>query len=88
MRSPRAGVVLAVLALLVAAGCGSKAHGPEHGAAVAPVSPVVPTPDYTPIQILRTPAGLVLGTEEHAPPTPTPRPEEVTPEPAITRAPA
>jgi hypothetical protein len=56
-----------LIALAVStAGCGRKkaerVHGSEEAAAAA-----VPTPDNTPIDVLRTPAGLVLKTEEPTP---------------------
>ena len=63
--SPLGAAVLMALAVSTAA-CGRKkaerAHGSEEAAAAA-----VPTPDNTPIDVLRTPAGLVLKTEEPTP---------------------
>ncbi len=53
--------VLAMAAAFTA--CGRRTHAAGHAA--AEVSPAaVPTPDNTPITVLRTPAGLVLKTEE------------------------
>lgn len=57
--------ILALFLLAAAAGtaCGRRTRAGGH--ADADVSPVaVPTPDNTPIAVLRTPAGLVLKTEE------------------------
>ena len=68
--------LFAAAAFLAPTGCGSKAEGhgrraPAGGAA----EPAPPTPDTTPIEPLRTPAGLVLKLEETpAPVTPAPPP--------------
>jgi hypothetical protein len=68
------------LVLLLAAasyGCGEKAHRPAHGEASASPPAAPPTPDTTPIEALRTPAGLVLKIDQPAPVpsvTPTPNP--------------
>ena len=66
---------------LSAAGCGSKAAGKErHAQAAAAPEAARPTPDNTPIEALRTPAGLILKPGEApsagtpAAPTPTPAP--------------
>ena len=71
------GLPVAVLAATFAAGCGgSSSHGEaSHGGETAPALPP-PTPDTTPIEALRTPAGLVL---KIAPVT--------TPSPSVTAAP-
>jgi hypothetical protein len=62
-------------------GCGGKASGGgKHGAAEQPAGPAAPTPDTTPIDALRTPAGLVLKPGE------TPAPAPVTPSPATSPA--
>jgi hypothetical protein len=69
---------IAVL-LLIAPACGGKREARAHGTEEAPV-PAAPTPDNTPIDVLRTPAGRVLKTDESvtppaatpAPPTPVP----------------
>ncbi len=71
------GLLLAAICLSVA-GCGSKAagHGRRAQAAQA-VEPAPPTPDTTPIEALRTPAGLVLKLDETPAaviPAPTPSP--------------
>ena len=57
--------------LALAAGCGSEAHKKGHGAESATPAPAPPTPDTTPIEALRTPAGMVLKLDA---PTPTPAP--------------
>ena len=59
------GLAVAVLSATVSAGCGGSSHGEAshgaegHGGESAPALPP-PTPDTTPIEALRTPAGLVL----------------------------
>ena len=78
MRFRRMAALLFAAAGLAFAGCGSKAGGHErHGqAAQTPESPP-PTPDTTPIEVLRTPAGLVLkpgDTPAALAPMPTPSP--------------
>ena len=56
-----AGVALTVAALLAASGgCGSHANEGHHAAEKATPAPAPPTPDTTPIEALRTPAGMVL----------------------------
>jgi hypothetical protein len=57
--------------LVVEAGCGSKAQEGHHAAEKATPAPASPTPDTTPIEALRTPAGMVLKLDA---PTPTPAP--------------
>ena len=53
--------LLLAAAGLAAAGCGSKAAGKERHAQAAPALEAArPTPDTTPIEALRTPAGLIL----------------------------
>jgi len=75
-------VLVLAAAGLAAAGCGSKASGKERHAQVAEAPEAArPTPDTTPVEALRTPAGLVLKPGEApsavtaAPPTPTPPPQ-------------
>jgi hypothetical protein len=65
------GLPVAVLAATLAAGCGGgSSHGAEgHGGEAAATLPP-PTPDTTPIEALRTPAGLVL--KIASPTTPSP----------------
>ena len=80
-RCRRAAAVGLAAGVLAAAGCGSKAAGKESHGQAAPVAEAArPTPDTTPVEALRTPAGLVLKPGE-APsavtpglPTPTPAP--------------
>ncbi len=52
-----------------ALGCGSPAHAGRHVEEKATPAPAPPTPDTTPIEVLRTPAGLVLKLDA---PVPTP----------------
>ncbi len=69
--------------------CGPKGHEQEGHQAVSRTPELAPpTPDVTPIEILRTPAGLALKTEEEAPATETPVSGEATPLPASTPAPS
>ena len=71
-----AGLSLA-LAAASALGCGGKPHGKRHAAHAETPAPPAPTPDTTPIEALRTPAGLVLKLESvttPAPYAPTPAP--------------
>jgi hypothetical protein len=63
-----AGLIL-VLAAAAIYGCGGKAHRAAHGEASTTPPPAPPTPDTTPIEALRTPAGLVLKIDA---PTPVP----------------
>ena len=66
-----------------AAGCGSKAEGDKrHAQAAQAPEAARPTPDTTPIEALRTPAGLILKPGE-APSAVTPAPSSPAPgEPA------
>ena len=52
------------------AGCGGGAHKQEHPASQAGVSVLAPTPDTTPVEALRTPAGLILKAGPEAGQTP------------------
>jgi hypothetical protein len=67
------GRVLALVALCsVEVGC-SRGHRTAHPTEKRTPEPAPPTPDTTPVVVLRTPAGLVLGIEGTpgpAPPTP------------------
>ena len=82
VRFRRTAALVLAAAGLAAAGCGSKAAGKEgHAqAAPAPEAAARPTPDTTPVEALRTPAGLILKPGEAptavipGPPTPTPAP--------------
>lgn len=63
--------LVGVLGCAVVAGCSRKPHA-THAVESHVQEPPPPTPDTTPIAILRTPAGLVLGVEgTPAPPEPT-----------------
>jgi hypothetical protein len=73
------GIVAAVLLVpLASAACGGKPHGAESHGSAETTAPPPPTPDTTPIEALRTPAGLVLkidaATPTAPPPTPSPSP--------------
>jgi hypothetical protein len=63
-------------AALATAGCGSHANE-GHAADKATPAPAPPTPDTTPIEALRTPAGMVLRLD-----APTAAPVTATPTPA------
>jgi hypothetical protein len=64
-----------------AAACGSKAGGDKrHAQAAQPPEASRPTPDTTPIEALRTPAGLILKSGE-APAAVTPASQAPTPAP-------
>lgn len=81
---PSALSALLLAACVVVPGCsrGKPApHATEGDAQHAP-EPPPPTPDTTPIAILRTPAGLVLSVEE----TPLPPAAEATATPAVSPA--
>ena len=65
------GIVASAALFALAAGCGSKSQKAGHGAESATPAPAAPTPDTTPIEALRTPAGMVLKLDA---PTPTPAP--------------
>ncbi|HWZ85542.1 MAG TPA: hypothetical protein VN032_05025 [Thermoanaerobaculia bacterium] len=73
MQTSAALVFAAASVLLVEAGCGSKAPEGHHAAEKAAPAPASPTPDTTPIEALRTPAGMVLKLDA---PTPTPAPSK------------
>ena len=72
------GLALALLASVSPAACGRKTHATGHAAEHATPAPPPPTPDTTPIEALRTPAGLVLKIGEPTPQaatTPAPPPK-------------
>lgn len=60
-------VILIGLAGL-AEGCGGKSPREAHGGSEQTTAQAPPTPDTTPIEALRTPAGLALKTEVTPPP--------------------
>lgn len=77
-------VLVGVLGCAVVTGCSRKPHATHAAESHAPER-APPTPDTTPIAILRTPAGLVLGVEgTPAPPEPTQGASEPVPEPTAT----
>jgi len=67
-----AGLLLALAAAATSAGCGKAQHSAHDTAKTSP-APAPPTPDTTPIEALRTPAGLVLKIDEARTPTGPPR---------------
>ncbi len=73
----RAAGLALILSAAAATGiaCGERSRTGGHGHASSAPEPAPPTPDTTPIEALRTPAGLVLKID---PPTPVP---SVTPKP-------
>jgi hypothetical protein len=74
MRFRRTAALLLAATALAVAGCGSKAGARErHAQAVQTPETAPPTPDTTPVEALRTPAGLVLKVGE-TPPAVTPAP--------------
>ena len=75
-----AGSLFAIATLGSSCGRRARTSLSAHGE-TSPTAAPVPTPDNTPIDVLRTPAGLVLKTEE---PTPAPGHE---PTPAAAPAP-
>ncbi len=82
MKSTRAAALAACIGLLEVSGCGSKAPAREHRQSAQAPQPAPPTPDTTPIEALRTPAGLLLKTGE----TPAPTPAAVAPVPSSSVA--
>jgi len=85
MKLVRIGAFLCVVCVAgIATACGSKRHEAGHETAREKPDLPPPTPDYTPITALRTPAGLVLISEEKVPPTQTPPPAGGTPVPRMT----
>lgn len=69
----RIGRALAVvLVCALGLGCSNREHA-AHGSEKKSAEPPPPTPDTTPVAVLRTPAGLVLGIEG------TPAPVHTTP---------
>ena len=63
-------VVLALAIVFVFVSCARRSKSAKH--ASEPTAMPAPTPDNTPIPVLRTPAGLVLKLEEAGPATPPP----------------
>jgi hypothetical protein len=73
MRLVRVALFLACALAAASLGCGKKGHAAAHNAGAAAVA-APPTPDNTPIAVLRTPAGWLLVKAEPTatPATPTP----------------
>jgi hypothetical protein len=65
-------LLAAITVAFLEAGCGSQTREGHHAEKAAP-APASPTPDTTPIEALRTPAGMVLKLDA---PTPTPAPSK------------
>ena len=63
-----AGLCLGMVAALLAASCGSKSRAAGHTESMTTPAPAPPTPDTTPIEALRTPAGLALKIDAATPP--------------------
>lgn len=84
----RIGRVLAVVVLCAVGLSCSKKHRADHPAERRTAEPAPPTPDTTPVPLLRTPAGLVLGIEGTPAPVPPTPLQTVPPPPAPTRAPS
>jgi len=86
-RSRRALLMASAGLLLLIAGspaCGRKPRARRHAESEVPAA-AEPTPDNTPIDVLRTPAGMVLKLDE---PTPLPGKEitpQVSPSPGAAR---
>jgi hypothetical protein len=70
--NPVACALLVSALCAIATGCSKGKHS-EHATEMRSPEPAPPTPDTTPVVVLRTPAGLVLGIEgTPAPAAPTP----------------
>jgi hypothetical protein len=78
-RFPAWTILLLASACLSVPGCGSKAGHGRHAQAAPAAEAAPPTPDTTPIEPLRTPAGLVLKLAE--------TPAAVTPSPSPAKEP-
>ena len=73
MRLVRAAGPILILAALTI-GCGAKPRAAGHATERETPQPAPPTPDTTPIEALRTPAGLVLKIDPNVTPPPAPSP--------------
>ncbi len=75
-RSLRVGFVSGLVTVFAAlsAGCGGKHGADSHHDGAETAAPAPPTPDTTPIEALRTPAGLVLKIDTATTPARTPSP--------------
>jgi hypothetical protein len=74
-------LLVGLLAPLLAAACGGGPRREEHGAEKGTPAPPPPTADTTPIEVLRTPAGLALRVTEDKGPTPAPTGSPTAPPP-------
>ena len=66
MKRGFAGVLLSVATAAALVGCGGEGHARRHEGSATAALPE-PTPDTTPVEALRTPAGLALKPEQPAP---------------------
>jgi hypothetical protein len=78
------GAAAVLAACLVPVGCGGGEHSERHAAERTTPAPAPPTPDTTPIEPLRTPAGMVLKINE---PTAPPAAQTAAPTAVPTPAP-
>ncbi len=73
MRLVRLAALVSIVLVLASLGCGKQAHSKaDRGARDTALAS--PTPDFTPIAALRTPAGWLLLKTERPAATPTPAP--------------
>ncbi|HYV42950.1 MAG TPA: hypothetical protein VEO02_14270 [Thermoanaerobaculia bacterium] len=73
MRTLRLGAAF-LAAVALSAGCGGKHEAASHETEAATPKQPPPTPDTTPVVVLRTPAGIALKAgEPTAAPTPAPK---------------
>lgn len=82
------GRALAVGVLCAAELSCSKKHRAAHPMERQTAEPAPPTPDTTPVAVLRTPAGLVLGIEGTPAPVPPTPLQTAAPPPQTTRVPS
>ena len=86
MRFRRTAALLLAATGFAAAGCGKGAGDKRHEQAAQAPEAARPTPDTTPIEALRTPAGLILKPGETPPavtPAPSASPAELPTKPAV-----
>jgi hypothetical protein len=85
MRFRRTAALLLAATGFAAAGCGKAVGDKRHEQAAQAPEAARPTPDTTPIEALRTPAGLILKPGENPPaatPAPSASPAELPTKPA------
>jgi hypothetical protein len=71
MRRAGTGILVLTISIGLLGGCTRKKRAARHSPASGEASAMlVPTPDTTPVEPLRTPAGLVLKAGPEATPTP------------------